>query len=62
MQTDCRPICRVPFAVEPAGNQSVSRRREYSAINALLVQPSQEALANQSYAIPSGCPDLKSTR
>ncbi len=53
MQTDCRPIRRVPFAVEPAGNQSVSRRREYSAINAFLVQPSQEALANHSLQSPA---------
>ena len=41
----------MPFALEAAGNPSVSCRREYSGINALLVEPSQDALANHSYAV-----------
>jgi hypothetical protein len=41
----------MPFAPDTAGNPSVFCRREYSGINALLVEPSQDALANHSYAV-----------
>jgi hypothetical protein len=51
MATDCRTIRWMLFALEAAGNPSVSCRREYSGINALLVEPSQDALANHSYTV-----------
>ena len=45
------PIRRVPFALDAACNSSVPCRRECSGVNTLLVEPSQDALANHSYAI-----------
>jgi hypothetical protein len=44
-------IRRMPFALDSACNPSISYHREYSGINALLIEPSQNALANHSYAV-----------
>jgi len=45
------PIRRLPFALDTTCNPSIPYGREYSGINALSVEPSQDAFANHSYAV-----------